>query len=114
MDENNQPVNQPLPVAQPEVQPVAALPAPAPVLANQDIQQIAQAVAGILQPTGSHPLQAGLPSSAQPGKSNNYGNALSSYHTSLWFSLRLLISVFNCSVICSTSWTNCWQLSLKF
>ena len=72
-------MNQSVSAAQPQVQPAAAPPAPAPasvsipppLLANQDVQRIAQAVAGILQPSGGHPLQAGLPSPAQPGKSGN-------------------------------------------
>jgi len=70
MEEDNQP--QPGPagpavVAPPVPVPIPA-PAPPPTLANADVQRIAQAVAGILQPTGAQPLQVGLPSASQPGK----------------------------------------------
>jgi len=61
--EDNQPKPGPVPAA---VAPPA--PVPPPALANADIQCIAQAVAGFLQPSGSHPLQVGQPSASQPGK----------------------------------------------
>ena len=61
MEDNNEPRNQ-LP-AQKVVQFVAA-PDPPPTLANADVQCIAQAVVGILQPVP----KAGIPSPSQPGK----------------------------------------------
>ena len=66
--EDNQPQPGPIPATVASPAPDPPTPVPPPALANTDIQCIAQAVAGFLQTSRSNPLQAGQPSTSQPGK----------------------------------------------